>query len=245
MESPVVLALQFNGVLLGPSIVAGVAQAGLYGLLALALVLTYRVSRTGGLRARGHRHVGSILLWWLVFDSGDYFGPQPNLPKPLAVAVPVAIGSAIGAVYGWVLTRGWCADWPKLTLTRFSLGVMLVVMGVVPLLFYIPFGGFETPLSPFGDGRFTVFDTVVSVHQAATIGITVVLAVAITVLLHRTRGGVWVRSIADDVEAARWSGVPINRVGTVVYAGAGALSSLAGVLIAPVLGSGFGEPDRA
>lgn len=234
-----VFGFQFNDVLLGPSIVSGVSQAGLYGLLALALVLTYRVSRTVAFVHGGIAMLGAMLLWWTVFDSGNFTGAQPNLPKPLAVAFPLALGALIGAIYGWVVTRGRCADWPKLTLTVFSLGVLLVFMGAIPLLFYIPFGGHETPPSPFGDGRFTVLDTVVSVHQAATIGITVVVAVVITVVLHRTRGGLWVRSIADDVEAARWAGVPINRVGTAVYAGAGALSSLAGILIAPVLGPGF------
>ena len=42
------IALQFHSQLVGPALVLGVAAAGLYGLLAVSLVLTYRVSRTIG-----------------------------------------------------------------------------------------------------------------------------------------------------------------------------------------------------
>lgn len=236
-----ILAIQFDSSLLGPSIVIGAAQAGLYGLLAVALVLTYRISRTVAFVHGGLAMLGSILLWWLIFDSRNYVGLQPNLPGALAMLVPVAMGTVLGALYGLVVTSRRCAGWPKLTLTVFSLGVFLVFMGTVPLLFYVEFGGFETPPSPFGTGRFSIFDTVVSVHQAATIGVTIVIGTVLAVILRRTRGGLFVRAIADDVEAARWSGVPINRVGTAVYAGAGAIATLAGTLISPILGPGFIE----
>src|SRR5207244_13090720 len=76
----------------------------------------------------------------------------------------------------------------------------------------------------------------VSYRQVATIAIAAVLVVILGLLLTRTRGGVYLRSIADDVEASRWVGVPLHRVGTAVYAGSGALAALAGVMIAPVLG---------
>ena len=43
---PAALGLEFHRNVLGPSLVNGLAQAGLYGLIAVALVLTFRVSRT-------------------------------------------------------------------------------------------------------------------------------------------------------------------------------------------------------
>ena len=42
------IAVEFHSNLVGPAVVLGVAAAGLYGLLAVSLVLTYRVSRTIG-----------------------------------------------------------------------------------------------------------------------------------------------------------------------------------------------------
>ena len=42
------LGFIFHPSVLGPGIVLGVAAAGLYGLLSVSLVMTYRVSRTIG-----------------------------------------------------------------------------------------------------------------------------------------------------------------------------------------------------
>jgi branched-subunit amino acid ABC-type transport system permease component len=58
MSPAMVSSFTYQGPLLGPSLVSGFFQAGLYGLLAVALVLTYRVSRTvafvhGGLAILG------------------------------------------------------------------------------------------------------------------------------------------------------------------------------------------------
>src|SRR5262245_2935299 len=125
----------FNSVLLGPSLVSGVAQAGLYGLLAVALVLAFRVSRTVAFVLGGLAIVGAMGYWWLSFDAPSYLGPQPNLPRLVAVGVVILFGGAFGLLYGLVVTGRRMADWPKITLTTFSLGIMLLMSGVVTVAF--------------------------------------------------------------------------------------------------------------
>ena len=59
------LGLVFNPRVLGPGIVLGVAAAGLYGLLSVSLVMTYRVSHTIGFVHGGLALFGTFLYWWL------------------------------------------------------------------------------------------------------------------------------------------------------------------------------------
>jgi branched-chain amino acid transport system permease protein len=232
-------AFQYNGVLLGPSLVNGIAQAGLYGLLAVGLVLTYRVSRTVAFVNGGIAMLGAMGLWWLTFNSVTWTGPRPTLPPLVGLLILLVVGAILGGLYGKLVTGRKLADWPKLTMTTFSLGIMLILLAIIPLVWDAEVGGNESPRSPFGSSRFRIFDTYVTVHQAATIGVTVALVIALALVTKRTRGGIFLRAIADDVESSRWVGVPINTVGTAVYAGVGALSMMAGALIAPVQGPNF------
>lgn len=230
-----VLGLEFNTVLLGPSLVSGVAQAGLYGLIAIALVLTYRVSRTVAFVHGGLAIVGALFYWYLVNDQERYDGSQPRLHPIIAFVIVIILGAAAGALYGVIVTGRRMADWPKITLTTFSLGIMLLMAGFITLTLARAFDA-PKPDSPFGSGSVEILGFVATIHQIATIGVIAVASLVLALVLARTRGGIYVRALADDVEASRWVGVPLHLVGTAVYAGAGALAAMAGALIAPTLG---------
>jgi branched-subunit amino acid ABC-type transport system permease component len=64
-----------------------------------------------------------------------------------------------------------------------------------------------------------------------------VIVVGFTILLQQTRFGIYVRAIADNVEASKLVGVPIGTVGTSVYAFSGAISTLGGVLLGNYIGT--------
>src|SRR5256885_14829876 len=118
------IALQFHSNVLGPSIVLGMAAAGLYGLLAIALVLTFRVSRTVGFVMGGLALFSCYFYWWLTFDTGkDLFNPvhPVRMGKLAGLLVVVAVGAVIGVGYGLTVTRKRMAHWPPLNLTLHSL----------------------------------------------------------------------------------------------------------------------------
>src|SRR5437764_1298972 len=56
-------------------------------------------------------------------------------------------------------------------------------------------------------------------------------SVALTLVLHRTKFGLYVRAIADDVGAAQIVGLPVERLAVAVWAISGAIAGLAGVCI--------------
>jgi branched-subunit amino acid ABC-type transport system permease component len=123
------------------------------------------------------------------------------------------------------------ATWPRVVVTTFSLGGMLMAAGIAGTIWR---GAFERVPSPFGEGRFEVLGTGVTNHQAITVALLVVVVTVMTLVLNRTRLGIQVRAIADDVEAAETVGIPVRRVATGVWAVGGFLAGVAGALVVPL-----------
>jgi branched-subunit amino acid ABC-type transport system permease component len=237
----VILGLQAD--LVGPALVLGVAAAGLYGLLAVPLVLTYRVSRTIGFVQGGIAVFAMYLYWWLT-GTGNGFGVERMARLPATLLVMMA-GAAIGTVYGRTVT-GRLAAWPRIRLTVYSLGWLLALGAVTVTRLMRPGSGFKISLGPapylpsvFGDGRFRVLGVVVTVHEVATVVILAAVTAVLSLLLLRTRTGVYLRVIADDPDASRWVGIPLAGVGTGVYGFSGALTAFGGVLMTTTIGLDF------
>ena len=228
----VTLGLQFNSEVVGPALVSGFTSAGLYGLIAVALVLSYRVSRTVAFIHGGLTLMGALLFYWL---TAPQFGTEthPELPKFLGLAIVVALGALVAGVYGLAVTGKRMAAWPRVTLTTFSLAGMLLLAGI---LFEAVSVEAQQPPSPFGTKSFELFGQFVSMHQLMTLLIVAAVVIVLSVALKVTRIGIYVRAIADNVEGSRLVGVPINQVGTGVFALSGAIAALGGALLASAVG---------
>jgi len=230
--------------LVGPALILGIAAAGLYGLFAVPLVLTYQVSRTIGFVQGGITLFGMFLYWRIIGApiSISATGSASAVEQWLAVVVVVAVGAAMGAAYGWTVT-GRLANWPRVRLTIYSLGWLLTLAAAVIMLFMTQRAGYRSGLgapprvpSVFGPRSFRLAGVAVTSQQIMTVALLGVLMVLLTAVLLHTRVGTFIRAIADDPDAGRWVGIPLNLVGTGVYALAGALSALAGVFIAATIG---------
>ncbi|MGQ0466531.1 MAG: ABC transporter permease subunit [Sporichthyaceae bacterium] len=212
-------------------LVIGLAEAGLYMLLPVALVLSYRVSRTIAFVHGGIAASAALLYWWVVFDNPAVPGYRPELPPFVGLLVVVGIGASLGLAYGIAMTTPKIAALPKMTLTVASLGAMMIAIGIFSTTLDVP--GESIPPSPFGNGgAATLFGVVLTKLRWVTLLIAVVLCVALALYLATSRTGRHLKAISDDLEAAAWSGVPVAKVGAGVHTIAGAIAALAGALIA-------------
>jgi branched-chain amino acid transport system permease protein len=66
------------------------------------------------------------------------------------------------------------------------------------------------------------------------VGATLVAAIIMEVVLHRTRAGLVLRATVEDVEGAGLAGIRVSRVVLVAFGLAGALAAVAGALLAPI-----------
>jgi branched-subunit amino acid ABC-type transport system permease component len=242
--------------LLDTVLIAGFVNAGLYGILPISIILSYRISRTIAFVHGGIAAAAALAYWLLCFESPEFlpgedvvpnfllqlgsdadgahrYGHRPEFDPFAALLMCVAMGAVIGAVYGWIVMSRRIASLNILTLTVVSLGAM---MGLIGFFQYFNVQPDSLPASPFGSDRYHFHDVVLTQHRLITLAVVAVLSMVLGVLLTRTHTGLVIRALADDQEAGVWCGVRLRAVGTLVYAGSGALAALAGVAIAVTSG---------
>lgn len=222
------LGIDPNPDLFGPALVIGLANAGIFSVLAIALVLTFRISRTIGFVHYGIAVVGAYGYY--------HFTVEYTVPGWVALIAVLAIGAGVGAAYGLVMMNSRIAFLPPLTLSTVSIAAMLIIGALATENFPVA-PDVAISSSPFGEGSFRVWSFNVTAHRFACLLISLLLVVLVSLYLNRTRAGVNVRAISDDVEAARWSGIRLYRIGVGSYAAAGAMAALAGALLAPLAGT--------
>lgn len=222
------LSIDPNPDLFGPSLVIGLANAGIYSVLAVALVLTFKISRTVGFMHYGIAVIGAYGYYHCVAAL--------KMHGLAALILMTGVGALIGGGYGLLVMNRRIAFLPRLTLSTISLGVMLVLSAIATLNFPVR-PDVAISRSPFGEHAFRIWSFNVTAHRFMSVVITFALVIFMALWLNGTRAGVNVRAISDDVEAARWSGIRLFRIGVGAYAVSGAMSGLAGALLAPVAGT--------
>lgn len=222
------LSIDPNPDLFGPSLVIGLANAGIYSVLAVALVLTFKISRTVGFMHYGIAVIGAYGYY--------HFTAAYRWNGMAALLFLTAVGGLVGGAYGLMVMNRRIAFLPRLTLSTLSLAFMLLLSAIATLNFPVR-PDVAISSSPFGESSFRLLSFNVTAHRFMSLIITVILVIAMAVWLNGTRAGVNVRAISDDVEAARWSGIRLFRIGVGAYAVSGAMSCLAGALLAPIAGT--------
>ncbi len=119
-------------------------------------------------------------------------------------------------------------------LTIISLAGMMLLLGTVSTLLAV---APEYPAPPaFGTGTLNVWGVQLAKDQFFAATCVLVLVVVLAAVMTRTRSGMSIRALADDIEASVWCGVKLHQVGTAVFIVSGAIAALGGALIAVRLG---------
>lgn len=197
----------------------GVFVGVIYGLLAVALVVVYRVSRVINFASGEIGMLGAFVFTelWL---GGD---------RPLAVALAagIATSAALGAATEVVVVRPLRG--------RSRLAVMMATFGVGNLV--LIFASRRYSLRPHfirplieGVGTSVAGLTITPTHLLM-VGLGAGLLLSLAVLMHRTPFGLKLRAVALDPEAAAEVGVEVDRVSLVTWALAGAISGASAIVI--------------
>jgi ribose/xylose/arabinose/galactoside ABC-type transport system permease subunit len=151
------------------------------------------------------------------------------VPWQIAVVVGILVGVLVGLTNGLLIT--------SLRITPFivTLGMLSVVRGLT--LIYSE----GRPIFGFPEGFNNLAGTIGPIPTPAIIA--GVLAVVSALVLRFTRFGEYTYAIGGNEEAARFSGVPVNRYKVAVYTLCGALAATAGVVLTARLRTA--EPNAA
>jgi branched-chain amino acid transport system permease protein len=203
----------------------------LYGLLAIGLVIVYRVSRivnfaygeTGMVAAFAYLEIrqGTRLATGLPGDHG------------IVVALPVAllVGAAIGAAMEFFIAR------PLRGGSTLNGLVATISASLLLIVFASDRWGLDSRPSPAliaGDGV-RLLGLTVSPSQLLIAAVVAVVVLALGVVYRWTAIGLRLRATAIDAYAANLVGINTDRTALLTWTFAGALSALSAVLIAPLV----------
>lgn len=156
-----------------------------------------------------------------------------SVPMALTIVLSLALGAALGWLNGALITR------MKLPALAVTLATLALYRGAAQVLV----GDDSRPRLSWS--RDVVFpEWFVGVHRIYVPGTEIpvplviffVLAVLLGIVLHRTTFGRWTYSIGTNEQAARFSGVPTDRIKVLIFTLSGFLSGLAGLIMVSRLG---------
>ncbi len=215
-----------------PVVVLGAIIGLTYGLLAIGLVLVYRVSRVINF---AHGQIG-------VVAAAVFALAVVNWHVPYYVALPLALGlgAAVGATTEVAVVR---------RLSK-APGLMSIVatLGVGQFLVFLT-AAINTGLSadiphPPGLPEFNLGALVVTPAYTGILFFAPIVIAGLVIFLKRGRLGIAMRSAAANPEAARMAGIRAARMSALAWALAGALSTFTALVVLPArgleTGSGFG-----
>jgi ribose transport system permease protein len=169
--------------------------------------------------------VSAVVTFTNLMTGTILAGLDVNLP--LALAVSLAFGAAVGFVNGFVITR---LKVPDLVAT---LATFTIVIGIGYLATNgAPHGGSSPGLNAFMTSRFAAFLTPGLLLWLA-------LSVLVIVLLARTSWGRRVYAVGLNRAASHYAGVGVHRMTITLYAISGLTAGLAGFLLTGYTGSSY------
>ena len=200
----------------------GISVGAIYALVALGLTLTYKATEVLNFAHGDLLMLASFIGWGLI----------TALAWPFWLALPATIALVAAATY--LLERGVMrriAGQPQFAGVMLTIGLAFMIRGAVSMGFGPESRKFETPFS----GHTTHFGPLVIADlNLAILGAVLAVTVALFIFLARTSLGVAIQAASQDQLAAYLSGIRVKRLNSLVWALAGALAALAGMLLAPI-----------
>jgi branched-chain amino acid transport system permease protein len=201
-------------------IIDGVALGATYALVALGFVIIYKA--TGIINyAQG----GFVLL-------GAYFAynfhQTWDLPFYVALVLAMVGGALLGALVEFLILRHMVGQ-PPFALIMITIGLLFVIQEVASTIW-----GFDNLDlgDPWGIKVADFGKYVLSYRNIAALILTTVVLVIFFAFFRYTSMGVAMRASALDQEAALAQGISARRVNGLAWAIAGAVATLAGVILA-------------
>jgi branched-chain amino acid transport system permease protein len=203
-------------------VLSGLAIGAIYGLIGMALSITFYVTRVINF-AQGQAMMAAIMITAAIVSAG--------YPLALAVLAGLAGGCVIAMLCYVVAVR------PILAFDRFSFGWLVSTVGFAVVVenaaAYIwgpTSRAFPQILNAYS---VHIFSAVLTGQQLLAIGVAVALAVAFELLRKRTLYGKLAMAVAADPEMASAIGANTTAFAAAAFAISGLFAGLAGILIGP------------
>lgn len=203
-------------------LISGLANGCVYGLIALGFVLIYKATEAVNFAQGDFMMLGAFFTIGLT--NTEYMG------LPFWMALPISLG--LMAVLGYLVER---------FILRFMFGqsqtavvILTIAMGFVIRFVAGMIWGHEphSLQNPLAGKEVSFGGLVLGMEDVAVIVVTVLLTWGLYEFFNRTKLGLAMQGASQNQLAAYYMGVPVKRIQGLIWALAGAVACVAGILFA-------------
>jgi branched-chain amino acid transport system permease protein len=202
-------------------LIYGAVTSAIYALLAVGFTLIFGVARILNLAHGSFYALGAYGTYVLTSIVG--------LPLWSAALIAIAFVAVFGVVVEKVLIR---------PLRHSQLGVLMISLAValvVEQTLFLVFGSEYRNVPSFVDTKINLGGVDVAGQRLLTLAVASVAIGALYMFIQFTRLGSAILAISQDPEAAKYMGIPSDKIFSLVMAISAALAALAGVMAGPFL----------
>lgn len=206
--------------------IGGLLSGVMYALVAIGFVLIYKTSGVLNF-AQGAMVLFAALTFVSLVEQG--------VPFALALLVTAGIMAALGFAIERTVLRP-LANRSPMTLFMATLGLSYIIEGAAQIIWGTEVHRLDLGIS---NDPYEVAGVFISNFDLVAAGIAAALVASLTVFFRWTRTGLAFRAVADDQFAALAVGLRLDRIWATVWAAAGIVALVAGLLWGARLGVQF------
>jgi branched-chain amino acid transport system permease protein len=202
-------------------LIYGAVTSAIYAMLAVGFTLIFGVARILNLAHGSFYALGAYSAYVLSALVG--------LPLIGAALISVAWVAVFGVLVERVLIR---------PLRHSQLGVLMISLAtalVIEQALFLTFGSEYRNVPSFVETKFSVFGVDVAGQRLLTLGVAVLSISGLYAFIQFTRLGSAILAISQDPLAAKYMGIPSDRIFSWVMALSAGLAALAGIMAGPFL----------
>ena len=202
-------------------LIYGAVTSAIYAMLAVGFTLIFGVARVLNLAHGSFYALGAYGAYVLTSIVG--------LPLWLAAILSVIGVAVFGVLVEKILIR---------PLRYSQLGVLMITLAialVVEQTLFLTFGSEYRNVPAFVEAKINIGGVDVAGQRLLTLVVAGVSIAVLYLFIQRTRLGSAILAISQDADAAKYMGIPSDRIFSLVMAMSAALAAMAGILAGPFL----------
>src|SRR5882724_3737176 len=203
-------------------VVSGLATGGIYGSVALALVMIYQATDVVNF-AQGEMAMFSTYLAWSMLNAG--------VPYWAAFFATLAVAFVCGVVIERVVIRP-VENAPVLTIVIVCIGLLVILNSVAGWIYsYI-----QKPFpSPFPSRPIRVGNIYFGAHDIGALLVTLLVLAGLYVFFRFTTLGLAMRAAAQNPVSSRLCGIRVGWMLAIGWGLAALVGAVAGMMVAPIV----------
>jgi len=201
--------------------IGGITLGSSYAIMAMGMSLVYGVSKVFNFA------YGSFFIWGAYF-AWALIGAGISYPATFIIVVAIMFGFGLLAERVVISPLRRRADWQATTM-MITLGLALFLDNTA----LVVFGPLGKSLPPLIKGNVNIAGITMSAHEVAVLAFAVLMMIGLGLFLTKTKMGMAMRAVAQDVVGAHIVGIRVRRLFGQSFAIATTLAGMAGILLSP------------